>query len=118
MAQRSPRGSRRVRLYTLTGGRTRGHADLPLETQVMATGITPTMTLTPEQAVMLATCREPAGLVDLSAALKIPLGVVRVLLGDLLVTGLVTSHSPLTAAVPVHRDVALLEEVLDGIEAL
>lgn len=106
-----------------------------METLVVATQAADEDSHGPEHRRILQLCQEPQSLVDLSAFLKMPLGVIRVLLGDLLATGhLETGHyvqvasttpdpspsspAPPPAEVPVHRDLTLLGELLDGIEAL
>jgi hypothetical protein len=109
----------RVRSYVLTGGRTRSGADLPLETMVRVTTLgsaaSPRLALERKKIVNLAT--EPLSIAELSAHLSIPLGVARVLVGDMVEEGLLDSHKPAVAAGD-RPDVALLERVLDGLQAL
>ncbi len=131
-------GPRRLRAFVLTGGRTHVAGELSMETMIVATDAPADPSHGPEHERILGICAEPQSLVDLSALLKMPLGVIRVLLGDLLASGhLETGHyvavdspaptsqpdqpSPApapTPSVPVHRDLTLLGELLDGIEAL
>jgi DNA-binding GntR family transcriptional regulator len=54
---------------------------------------------------------------DLAAATKIPLGLVRVLLADLVAEGLVTVRAQAPAAGPV-TDAGLLQKVLNGLQRL
>jgi hypothetical protein len=91
-----------------------------MESMVVASGVQPGDDIGPEQLELLEQCRTPQSLVDLSAGLDVPLGVIRVLLGDLLAYGLITHSGAVEApaAVPAHRDITLLGELLDGIEAL
>ena len=112
------RAPRRLRAYALTQGRTHADSDLAMDAMV-SVGANPDATaLSPEQTSLLARCREaPQSLVDLSSALDVPVGIVRVLLADLLNAGVLAVHTQ-DANVPVQHDLALLEEVLDGIEAL
>jgi hypothetical protein len=109
----------RVRSYVLTGGRTRSGADLPLETMVrvttLGTSAAPRLALERKKIVNLAT--EPLSIAEISAHLSIPLGVARVLVGDMVEEGLLDSHKPAVAA-GERPDVALLERVLDGLQAL
>ena len=60
---------------------------------------------------------DPLSIAELSAHLSIPLGVARVLVGDMVEEGLLDSHKPAVAA-GERPDVALLERVLDGLQAL
>jgi hypothetical protein len=109
----------RVRSYVLTGGRTRSGADLPLETMVrvttLGTSASPRLALERKKIVNLSA--EPLSIAEISAHLSIPLGVARVLVGDMVEEGLLDSHKPAVAA-GERPDVALLERVLDGLQAL
>ena len=65
---------------------------------------------------MLRLCRLPASVADLAADLDLPLGVVRILLGDLRERSLVTIHHPDPAArLP---DAQILKDVVDGLRRL
>ncbi len=106
-----------VRPYTVTGGRTRpsSTAALPYEALVEATGPVEACRLPEARRILAATDREYLSIAELSAHLRLPIGVVRVLVGDLLDAGLVRVH-----ASDDDRDQTLrvLERVLDGIAAL
>jgi hypothetical protein len=110
----------RVRPYAMTGGRTRSQNDLPIETIVKSTlrGLTMTSRLTLERKQIVAMCTAPLSIAEVSAHLRVPLGVARVLVGDMTGEGLLeTNQTPTTRA--DHRpDVKLLERVLDGLQAL
>lgn len=115
----------RLRQFSLTGGRARAESDLPLEVPITApadmtaaagTGVGEGVM--PEHREIMRHCTTPQTVVDLSAALGVPVGVVRVLALDLADRGLVTVHRPSAAALPPHRDLELLEEALDGIANL
>ncbi len=113
------RAPRRLRAYALTQGRTHFDSDLPLDAMVTVGEIVLPDHMTPEQTRIVEACYgSPQSLVDLSAALDMPLGVVRVLLADLIGGGAVDVSSHDDRSVPLHHDLALLEEVLDGIESL
>jgi hypothetical protein len=88
-------------------------------TILVATGVPPTEPgrLTREQRRLLALCRRPHTLADLASDLSLPLGVIRVLAGDLLDAGLVGVQRWSAPAAP-HQDPNLLRRVLDGIRAL
>jgi len=60
-------------------------------------------------------CREPISIAEVAARLGVPLGVARVLVGDMATDGFVDVHRPHTTDRP---DLKLLERVLGGIRAL
>jgi Protein of unknown function (DUF742) len=108
-----------VRPYAVTGGRTRGSgALLPIE--ALATGAQrPVALLSGERGRILdLTMGQFLSIAELSAHLKLPVGVVRVLVADLADDGLLRiegadhgQHSPAAT-------LSILESVLDGISAL
>lgn len=110
----------RVRSYVLTGGRTRSAADLPLESLVLVTErgkmAAPASTL--ERKDILTRCHRPLSLAEISAHLQVPLGVVRVLVGDMTAEGLLTATVPQHTGAGDRPDLSLLERVLDGLQAL
>ena len=55
---------------------------------------------------------------ELSAHLSLPLGVVRVLVGDLADEGLVVVHTGSSSAAPAASNLKVLESVLNGISSL
>ncbi|WP_033424333.1 DUF742 domain-containing protein [Actinomadura flavalba] len=70
----------------------------------------------PEHEMILALCRAPLSVVEIASELELPLGVVRVLLGDLLDRSLIEVRRPAPVArFPGER---VLKEVIDGIRAL
>lgn len=104
-----------VRPYVLTSGRTRGPAQLLVHTLVSAPGYDPLFagTLLPEARVLYErACTVTESVAELSAHSGVPLGVTRVLLGDLCSAGRVLVEAP-AAASPFDR--TLLERVLDGL---
>ena len=111
----------RVRPYALTGGRVRSSTDLPLETIVRVTdrGAAPKDDLTAERRQICELSTEPISIVEISAHLDLPLGVTRVLVGDMVTEGLLDTHRPTTAEDGGDRpDLRLLERVLDGLQAI
>ncbi len=108
-----------VRPYALTKGRTEpaGGTAFSLIDVVAVTGELPVPGFRPgpEQRGILAVCRRPIPVIDVATEVDLPIGVVRVLLGDLIDEGLLR-------IVPAHRqprtDERLLRMVLDGLEAL
>jgi hypothetical protein len=108
-----------VRPYAMTKGRTlpSDGASVGLIDVVAATDAQPpeALRLGPEQRQLLELCRQPAAVVDLASDLDLPVGVVRVLLGDLSDYGLVKILPRPRGPV---SDARLLRDVLDGLQAL
>jgi hypothetical protein len=106
---------RRVRPYAMTAGRTRPtHDDLEIEALVSTTSIgEQTPKLTVEQRAIAALCHDILSIAEVSAHLHLPLGVVRVLVGDMADEHLVMVHRPAQAG--DRPDLALLERVLYGL---
>lgn len=108
-----------VRLYAMTAGRARTSGvdfDLMSAVQANATpGHGPS--LLPEQRRVLRFCQhQPQTVADIASDANLPIGVVRVLLGDLLEAGHVFVSRPVRPArLPDQR---ILREVIDGIRAL
>ena len=99
---------RRVRPYAMTGGRTRPtHDDLEIETLVSTTSVG-------EQSPKLTV--EQRAIAEVSARLHLPLGVIRILVGDMADEHLVMVHRPAQAG--DHPDLTLLERVLDGLHSI
>ena len=109
---------RRVRPYAMTGGRTRPtHDELEIEALVSTTSTgEQTPKLTVEQRAIAALCREVLSIAEVSAHLHLPLGVIRVLVGDIADERLVMVHRPIHAG--DRPDLALLERVLDGLQTM
>jgi hypothetical protein len=110
--------SRAVRPYTMTRGRTRpGRIDLPLEALVRSVAPDPSGRSTPERRGILQLCAGTVqSVAELSAHLSLPLGVVRVLVGDLAEEGLVVVHTQRTQT--PQSNLKVLESVLNGISSL
>jgi uncharacterized protein DUF742 len=108
-----------LRPYAMTEGRTEPTgADLAIEDLVGAArpiGAPPAWLSLEHQAIALA-CHETLSVAELAAKVDLPLGVTRVLVGDLADQGMVTVHrAPSHAGGPT---VALLEQVLHGLQRL
>ena len=110
-----------VRPFAVTRGRTRarrrGRAlDLIAVVVTAEVPMPDPVTLGPEDERILEFCVNPSSVAELSSALRLPVGVVRVLVSDLLDRGLLNVQS---AAAPAGRpDVRILKEVIDGLRAL
>ena len=74
---------------------------------------------TTEQRRILQLCADPTSIAEVSAHLSLPLGVARVLVGDMVTEGFLDSHAnPASAEEGSRPDLRLLERVLDGLQAL
>jgi hypothetical protein len=116
----------RVRPYSLTGGRTRcGHVllvetfvaalEAPEERPELTNGNLATRMM-PELQAIVEICRRMRTVAEISALLKMPLGVVRVLLSDLADQGKIRVYG--TGHGTGQPDRALLERVLNGLRRL
>ncbi|MEU6114610.1 DUF742 domain-containing protein [Streptomyces sp. NPDC047117] len=116
----------RVRPYSLTGGRTRfGHVllvetfvaalDAPEERRELTAGAWADRVM-PEMRAIVELCRRMRSVAEISALLKMPLGVVRVLLSDLADQGKIRVYG--SGHGTGQPDRALLERVLSGLRRL
>jgi len=108
-----------VRPYMLTRGRTSSSLGVfELHAPVLAV-ITPEQlgrNATPEERRIVELCQTPMSVAELAARLGAPVGVLRVLVGDLVVAHMVQVRQ--TEDHAEHRDVRLLERLLEGIRAI
>jgi Protein of unknown function (DUF742) len=102
----------------MTGGRTRPtHDDLEIEALVSTLSVgEPTPKLTVEQRAIAALCHDILSIAEVSARLHLPLGVIRVLVGDMADEHLVLVHRPAHGG--DRPDLAVLERVLDGLQSI
>ena len=104
-----------VRPYLVTGGRTRSQGtDLPLETLVTTTsqGIADAAAHVFEHRQVLEACQTPLSIAEVAATLQVPAGVARVLIGDLVATGM------LQAARRTDTNEDLIRRLIDGVRSL
>lgn len=108
-----------VRPYAVTGGRTRTNGDLiPIEALVsVMVAPAPSMSSETARIVELAATGY-LSIAELSAHLHLPVGVVRVLVGDLVEEGHARVHGAVASAYNPAATLSVLESVLDGISAL
>jgi hypothetical protein len=120
-----PRASgagRVVPVFAVTGGRTRSTgADLAIESLVTLTEQASLgADLQMEYRVIVQLAVRPVSLVEIGAALRIPVGVARVLVSDLAEAGYLEVHAPPSAADgspgggPAPE---ILERLLEGLRA-
>ena len=111
-----------LRPFVLTAGRVAG-ADpgIGLETQVTARPMearrhapVPVGGLTLEQRAIIDLCDEPLSVAELSATLRLHLGVTKILVGDLHAAGQVDLH---TVDVKTSHDPETILRVINGLRA-
>jgi hypothetical protein len=115
---RAGAGSSLVRPYAVTGGRTKPRTQLEIEAMVAAAHYEARdlSVLSPECQAILGFCRDWRSVAEISAVLRMPLGVARILIADMAVEGLVRIHQLDHAQ--GRPDVNLLERVLSGLRKL
>lgn len=109
-----------VRPYTLTAGRTHTDVSLPLEA--------PVQTLRPAQpnqwpvsdprGQIVELCQAGPSVAEISARLDLPLGVARVLVGDLVTSGYLRVRPTLSEASTGDERRELIGRTLRGLRAL
>jgi len=105
-----------VRPYALIRGRTRSSGDtFDLIATVSAIG-DPPADLSPELLRIFRVARHPISVADVAVEIDLPVGVVRVMLGDLRDHGLITVSAPATAGSRPNE--GILKEVINGLRAL
>ncbi|MFF5209859.1 DUF742 domain-containing protein [Streptosporangium sp. NPDC000396] len=110
--------NRLIRPYAVTGGRTAPRMQLALEALVSSATFVSvdSSTLSTEYQAIISLSQQVRSVAELSALLRMPLGVTRVLIADMAAEGLVQIHQPsLDAGKP---DLNLLERVLSGLRRL
>ncbi|OBB58108.1 hypothetical protein A5757_17745 [Mycobacterium sp. 852013-51886_SCH5428379] len=110
---------RLVRPYTLTAGRTEAGVDLPVEAPVetLETSDAPRWPAGDVRGDILALCEGRPSVAEISARLSVPLGVARVLVGDLVAQGYLRVHTTLGDSTTDERR-ELLGRTLRGLRAL
>jgi len=109
-----------VPVYAVTGGRTRAAGrELPLEAVATATGLAPAagVSLQMESRAIVEMCARPKSLAEIGAALRVPVGVARVLVGDLANGGYLDVHLPRTADGGGGPGHVILGRLLDGLRS-
>jgi Protein of unknown function (DUF742) len=109
-----------ARPYTITRGRTRpvNDEEIEVEALVWTTSLaasSPNMASVHWRAVA-DLCQEVMSLAEVAARLGVPIGVARVLIGDMAAAGLVYLQRPRRAS--DDPDIGLLERVLYGLRQL
>jgi hypothetical protein len=111
-----------LRPFVLTSGRVDSDDhEIGLETQVTARLPGPSRTdasvasLAPELQAIVALCREPVSVAEVSARLRLHLGVARILVGDLHTAGYLDVH---TADATTPPDPETILRVIRGLRAI
>jgi hypothetical protein len=108
-----------VRAYAWTGGRTKSDYHLEIETLVSTSerGYNAAALAQAEHRAVASLCAQPRSVAEVAALLSLPLGVAKVLLGDMAGLGLINVHQ--TASTDGDKpDLALMERVLSGLRRL
>jgi hypothetical protein len=109
-----------VPVYAFTRGRTRAAGrELPLEAVVTATGLSLASgaSLQMESRAIVEMCARPKSVAEIGAALQVPVGVARVLVGDLANGGYLEVHLPRTADGDGGPGHVILGRLLDGLRS-
>jgi hypothetical protein len=116
----SPKGPNLVRPYFLTAGRTQAAVELPIEA---------TLVLQPSAGEktwpagdmggrIITLCSSPQSVAEISAKLAVPLGVARVLIGDLVAAGHLRIQATISENSSTDERRDLIERTLSGLRAL
>ena len=82
-----------LRPFVITSGRTDGaDPDIGMETQVTVSHAAFPIRLSPEMRAIVSLCGEPLSVAEISARLRLHLGVTRILVGDLRAAGQLDVH--------------------------
>jgi hypothetical protein len=105
-----------LRPYVLTAGRVQAvDPSIGVETQVSVRTDRPMPSLPAELAAIVALCAEPVSVAEISARLRMHLGVTRILVGDLRIAGLVNVHT-VDASKPHSPEIIL--RVMRGLRSI
>ena len=110
-----------VRPYTLTAGRTDSRINLPLEAPVQTLAAPRKPARWPGNDVrgqILTLCADSPSVAEIAAVLSLPLGVARVLIGDLVAQGYMRVHTTLGDSTTDDERRELIGRTLRGLRAL
>ena len=114
------RSPNRARPYTLTGGRTRARFELPIEVTVETLVSSDELDWEPGdvRTVIVQLCRNRPSIAEISSYAGLPIGVTRVLVGDLTESGHLRVHVTLTEQSTALQRRRLIERTLSGLREL
>ncbi|GFG63063.1 hypothetical protein MKUB_05530 [Mycobacterium kubicae] len=109
-----------VRPYTLTAGRTGTDVDLPLEApvQTLQAGLADQWPPNDVRGTIVNLCVDSPSVAEISARLDLPVGVARVLVGDLVTSGYLRVNRTLTDRSTRDERYELIGRTLRGLKAL
>lgn len=109
-----------VRPYTLTSGRTGTDVDLPVEApiQTLQAGLAHKWPADDAKGKIIRLCVDSPSVAEISARLDLPLGVTRVLVGDLVLSGYLRVHTTLSERSTRDERHELIGRTLRGLKAL
>ncbi|BBX35269.1 hypothetical protein MMAG44476_01880 [Mycolicibacterium mageritense DSM 44476 = CIP 104973] len=109
-----------VRPYTLTAGRTDSRIHLPLEAPVETLDTTkePRWPGHDVRGRIVELCADSPSVAEIAAHLSLPLGVARVLIGDLVTQGYLRVHTTLDDSASFDERRELIGRTLRGLRAL
>lgn len=112
-----------VRPYTLTSGRTDTNVELPLEAPIQAlpAGLAHRWPANDARGRIIQLCGQgppSPSVAEISARLDLPLGVARVLVGDLVLSGYLRVHKTLSERSTRDERYDLIGRTLRGLRAL
>jgi hypothetical protein len=109
-----------VRPYTLTAGRTDTGVDLPLEApvQTLQPALAHRWPVNDARGKIIRLCVKSQSVAEISARLDLPVGVARVLVGDLVLSGHLRVHRTLTEHSTRDERHELVGRTLRGLKAL
>jgi len=105
---------RLIRSYTITSGRTTTSVDLAMEATLRLQPGVEAPVLSPSAAQVLEVC-DRRSVAEVSALTKMPIGVARVLLGDLIEQGLIMIQATITEKTSNDERLELIERTLRGL---
>ena len=113
-------GASLVRPYILTSGRTRSRIHLALEAPIKTkpSGPPPRWPGSDVRAKILTLGTASPSVAEIAARLSLPLGVARVLIGDLVTQGYATVHDTLDETSTADERRELIGRTLRGLRAL
>jgi hypothetical protein len=109
-----------VRPYTLTAGRTKASVELPLEApiQTLESALFHRWPHNDVRGRIVQLCTKSPSVAEISARLDLPLGVTRVLVGDLVTSGYLRVNRTLTERSTRDERRELIGRTLRGLRAL
>lgn len=110
--------ARFVRPYTITAGRTKAAVDLPMEAtlRIQPRDASADADLGVSALRVLDLC-DQRSVAEVSALASMPIGVVRVLLGDLVQQGFIRVQATITESTSKDERIELIERTLRGLRS-